>query len=327
MNAIPERKLSTLLINPFVYIAGAKALLLGLGAIVVAGLIGAAGRTHFDGVLDTHSGASAPLWVFPAEGIADWLCMAIVLLVIGKIASRTAFRTIDVLGTQALARWPTILIALVTLPPGFMRFSNYLVEQFLKPGAKAEFNASDAAVFCAAVVVMIVFTCWFVVLMYKAYSVSCNLRGGKAIGTFIGGLILAEILSKVAVIGLLSLGNATSAAAVNPAAVSAARQWLSIIDNGNYFRSWDQASPLFQDKVSEQSWQHSMQTFRQPLGNVLSRELKSARSAAYLPGAPAGQYVVLQFNTSFAKKKAAVETVTVGLEKDGVWRASGYYIK
>ena len=41
------------------------------------------------------------------------------------------------------------------------------------------------------------------------------------------------------------------------------------------------------------------------------------RGLTHLPGAPDGQYLVLQFNTSFAEKKAAVETVTVGLEKDG----------
>ena len=70
-----------------------------------------------------------------------------------------------------------------------------------------------------------------------------------------------------------------------------------------------------------------METFRKPLGSLVSRKLKTAQPTTHLPGAPAGQYVVLQFDTSFAEKKAAIETVTVGLEKDGVWRASGYYIK
>ena len=327
MNTNPDRKLTTLLFNPFVYIAGAKALFLGLGAILVAGLIGAAGHTHFDGVLDVHSGAHAPLWVFLAEGMIDWLCLAIVLLIIGKIVSKTSFRIIDVLGTQALARWPTVFISVVTLPPAFLRFSNYLVEQFLKPGANTEFNFTDAAVFSVVVLVLTALTCWFVVLMYKAYSVSCNLRGGKAIGTFIGGLLLAEILSKVALVGLLGLGALVPKAAADPVALSAAQQWLSLIDEGNYSGSWDKTTPHFQAKVTEKSWEHSMETFRKPLGSLVSRKLKTAQPATHLPGAPAGQYVVFRFNTSFAEKKAGIETVTVGLEKDGVWRASGYYIK
>jgi hypothetical protein len=34
----------------------------------------------------------------------------------------------------------------------------------------------------------------------------------------------------------------------------------------------------------------------------------------------------MQFRPSFAKKKSAVETVVFMLEKDGQWRAVGYYI-
>ncbi len=327
MNPTPNRKLTTLLFNPFVYVAGAKALLLGLGAILAAGLIGAASNTHYDGVLDVHSGAQRQLWVFLAEGVSDWLCLALVLLVLGRIASGTAFRTIDVLGTQALARWPTLFVSLITLPSGFQRFGNYLVEQFLKPGGKAEFNVADATVFCVAILAIIVITCWLVALMYKAYSVSCNLKGGKAIGTFIGGLILAEVLSKVAVLGLLSLEAATQRAAADPAAVTAAQQWVSVIDEGDYSGSWDKTAPIFRAKVTEKSWKHSMETFRKPLGSVMSRKLKTARSATHLPDAPDSLYLVIQFDTCFAEKKAAVETVTVGLEKDGTWKASGYYIK
>ena len=52
---------------------------------------------------------------------------------------------------------------------------------------------------------MLVFLCWEVYLMYKSYSVSCNVRGGMAIGTFVAGLFLAEILSKIAIYSLLHL--------------------------------------------------------------------------------------------------------------------------
>jgi hypothetical protein len=35
----------------------------------------------------------------------------------------------------------------------------------------------------------------------------------------------------------------------------------------------------------------------------------------------------MQFDTSFENKKSAVETVTFMREKDGTWKAAGYYIK
>jgi hypothetical protein len=46
-----------------------------------------------------------------------------------------------------------------------------------------------------------------------------------------------------------------------------------------------------------------------------------------LHGAPDGEYLVIQFETSFSNKKSAIETVTSMLEKDGNWRVSGHYIK
>lgn len=110
-------------------------------------------------------------------------------------------------------------------------------------------------------------------------------------------------------------------------AVTAAQTWLAAIDAGNYSQSWKEASPFFKAAVSEQSWNASMESFRKPLGDLVSRKLKSAQSCQSLPGAPDGEYVVMQFDTSFAAKKTAVESVTFSLEKDGLWRAAGYFIK
>lgn len=109
--------------------------------------------------------------------------------------------------------------------------------------------------------------------------------------------------------------------------VVTARAWLSLIDQGNYLESWKESAPFFQGAITKTNWEASLATFRRPLGNVLSRELKSARSQMQMPGAPDGQYVVMQFETSFSNKKSAVETVTVGPRQDDQWKVSGYYIK
>ena len=200
-----DRKLGTLIFNPFLYVAGARALFIGIAAILLAGWIGSWGNTHFDGVLDAHSGAPAPLWLFPSEGMIDWFCLGIVLLIAGRMISKTPFRTIDVLGTQAMARWPAVLLGLIALPPAVRRFGNYLLDQLLKPESKAELNVADAIIFSAVVAATIVVLCWMVALMYRAYSVSCNVKGGRAIGTFIAGILVAEILSKTALYWLLKL--------------------------------------------------------------------------------------------------------------------------
>ncbi|MBE2281853.1 MAG: hypothetical protein IAE77_00165 [Prosthecobacter sp.] len=200
-------KLLPLLFSPFQRVAGAASLALGLAAIVVAALIGAGKGLHFDGVLDVHAGRLAPGWFFVAEGLIDWLCLSLVLLLAGRVVSRTAFRSIDLLGTQALARWPMVLVALACLAPGFHRFSAALIKSLsnLKPGAVPALpGGPDAAVFATVTVVILACIVWMVALMWKSFSHCCNVRGGKAAAAFVIGLLIAEALSKV-LIGQLFL--------------------------------------------------------------------------------------------------------------------------
>lgn len=106
-----------------------------------------------------------------------------------------------------------------------------------------------------------------------------------------------------------------------------AEQWLALIDAGKFGESWKTAAGYFKTAVTQEQWEHSLDAVRNPLGGMVSRKLKSATYTKSLPGAPDGEYVVLQFKTSFANKKEAIETVTPMLDKDGKWRVSGYFIK
>ncbi len=110
-------------------------------------------------------------------------------------------------------------------------------------------------------------------------------------------------------------------------ALIAAKNWLSLVDSGNYAESWQKASTYFKNFVPEKQWQQSLNTMRHPLGKVISREVEIKQYKTSLPGAPDGEYVVIKFLTSFANKKLALETAILMLEKDGYWRVSGYYIR
>ncbi|MDJ0691507.1 MAG: DUF4019 domain-containing protein [Xenococcaceae cyanobacterium MO_188.B32] len=111
------------------------------------------------------------------------------------------------------------------------------------------------------------------------------------------------------------------------AAVEAAEVWLELVDTEKYAESWEETATYFQGTVSKEQWLSSMQSVRNPLGQKLSRSFKSKQYHSSLPGVPDGEYVVIQFNTSFEHKRSAVETVTPMKERDGKWRVSGYYIK
>ncbi len=134
--------------------------------------------------------------------------------------------------------------------------------------------------------------------------------------------------SSLAVLAICLLGAAATASETQEiAALRAARAWLAVVDAGNYDASWQAAAGYFRTAVSKEQWRQAMQGIHRPLGNVLTRELKGKTYVTERPGAPDGQYVVIQFNTAFENKRITVETVTPVLEDDGSWRVTGYFIK
>ncbi len=110
-------------------------------------------------------------------------------------------------------------------------------------------------------------------------------------------------------------------------AVQAARSWLALVDHGKYAESWTYSAEYFKNAISKSKWNKTLTAVRKPLAGVISRKVILKQFAASLPGVPDGEYVVIQFKTSFKNKASSVETVTPSLEKDGVWRVSGYFIK
>lgn len=123
----------------------------------------------------------------------------------------------------------------------------------------------------------------------------------------------------------------SQAAESNPeaekAALECAEKWLAVLDQGEYDKSWEESAGLFKEVVPVEQWRNQMKVFRGGLGKLVSRTLKSKRYTTTAPGAPDGQYVIIQYDTSFEKKATAVETITPMLDKDGTWRVSGYFIK
>jgi lysyl-tRNA synthetase class 2 len=110
-------------------------------------------------------------------------------------------------------------------------------------------------------------------------------------------------------------------------AVTAAENWLALIDNDDAGESWNQAASLFKTAVTSEQWKSSLASAQVPLGKVVSRKLKSKRYTKELPGAPDGEYVVVEYETSFEQKKNGTETVVPRKDADGEWRVSGYFVK
>ena len=171
----PSNELKTWLFNPFHYIAGGRALGIGLIVMLIASLAGAATKFHFDGVIDLHLGTQAPTWVFVSENLINWLVMGVLLSCAGRLISRSRIRPLDVFGTQALARTPMGIMLFCVLLPGFRRVSEHLAAQLTQGGDHLQSDPSgrvltsftqvqmlDMAVFVLVVILALLLIVWTV---------------------------------------------------------------------------------------------------------------------------------------------------------------------
>lgn len=140
------------------------------------------------------------------------------------------------------------------------------------------------------------------------------------------------VLSALCVAVLLSgCADSNSSGGAIPAgaeaeAVAAAEAWVALIDAGKYRESHEAAAPYFKAALDANGWEQTAAAVRGPLGSVVSRTVRSTTYTTEVPGAPDGEYVIIQFDTSFENKKSATETITPMRDESGVWRAAGYYI-
>jgi hypothetical protein len=102
--------------------------------------------------------------------------------------------------------------------------------------------------------------------------------------------------------------------------------FLGYLDHGRYADSYAYTGMLIRSQLDRDAFAKQLEKARAGTGALLSRELIHASYATTVPGAPEGQYVVLEYNAAFANRQEAVETLTLSLAK-GYWRVNGYYIK
>jgi len=139
----------------------------------------------------------------------------------------------------------------------------------------------------------------------------------------------STLLSVLMVLTLLAAACSVALAQQKPEQLAqhSAESWLALVDSGKYADSWQEAASLFKAHVTKDQWQSMLSATLSPLGKNTSRKLFSAKYTKMLPGAPDGEYVVIQYQSSFEHKQSAVETITPMLDKDGQWRVSGYFLK
>lgn len=111
------------------------------------------------------------------------------------------------------------------------------------------------------------------------------------------------------------------------AAIASADRWLALADAGKGAETWQQAAAVFQGAVTRDAWAAALQAARAPYGTPKSRKLVDASYTTTLPGAPAGEYVVIRYEATYTQRAGVVETLVPMREADGSWKVSGYVIR
>lgn len=180
------------LFNPYRKIAGTKALVIGFAFALITLAIAPFSNTGFDAVLDSHHMVLANWWSYALLYFISWIIIVLAFGLAAVLFSKSQYRWIDILGTTLLSKAPLLIIAIVNL---------FLQDIPIKDlsDIMAFFTLRNTIVSIIGILCII----WMVALLFNAYAVSLNIKGGKLIWSFILILILAEISSKIIIYYLI----------------------------------------------------------------------------------------------------------------------------
>lgn len=107
----------------------------------------------------------------------------------------------------------------------------------------------------------------------------------------------------------------------------AALAWLALADAGDWRGGWDSAAAVFQGKADADGWAATAKQVREPLGEAQSRELMRATPRDALPDNTAGDFLMLEYRTAFAKVPGSAYETLFMAKDDGGWKVAAYAIR
>lgn len=151
-------------------------------------------------------------------------------------------------------------------------------------------------------------------------------RMSRRAGWVVGAIIMSVSLALFALASLSgNAGTPTAAPSTAPAespAVAAARDWLALVEKGDWNGSWEATGQSFKALNSVETWTRVAQQVQGPLGAVKSRVLVSEEA---VPAPPYG-YQMVKFRTDYANKAGAIETLSL-VREGGSWRVVGVTVE
>lgn len=102
-----------------------------------------------------------------------------------------------------------------------------------------------------------------------------------------------------------------------------AAEWLKVVDKGDFGTSYEMATKALKFTIPRNEWIELLKVMKGSHGAVLDRKIVDIRTAKNPKGAPAGDYMIFIYDTTFADGKKGVEILSLQ-EFEGVWRVYTY---
>lgn len=189
--------MKTRIFNPFIHIAGMQAFLFGLIIAVLSMALGFIFNARFDGVIDLHYNEAVSIQEVIFDQLNILISVTLCFFIAGKIFAKNNVRLIDILGTSAFARFPFLVLPLFNINQKMWLISEKMIQSMLTNPESIGLETADIVFLIISSFVSLLAIIWYITLLFNAYKVSTNLKSGKLIGSFIGALLLAEIISKI----------------------------------------------------------------------------------------------------------------------------------
>lgn len=179
-------------LQPFYFLDGNKALLLGLIFMFLTGYWSYLIGFRHDGFIDYHGYAALPSY-YIFDVFIPWLLISILTGVIG-LCYKKAFRWIDVLGMYALAFAPLLLYPCITVLTDGKAIADLVTEELTVPELLAQMKPYTVQLAISSIV-QLATVVWLIYWCYLVFQLNLNLKQPNSKVLFAIVCVVVEILA------------------------------------------------------------------------------------------------------------------------------------
>lgn len=193
------------LLNPFERYSERTLLIVGVLAFVVGSLLAFAFNGRYDGVVDLHFSKAVSLTQPFIDNTINVVCLLLPLLLLGKFINGKT-RVIDILTAILVARIPYYVLPVFNANGFMQRITDELTRSIGQESQAAmpQLGSTDTIIIVLFAAASILALIWMVIMLINGFKTATNLKtiGHKVL--FAIALIIAEILSKMIILKMIT---------------------------------------------------------------------------------------------------------------------------